>query len=105
MHFHDTRGMGIANVYSALEHGIELFEGSIGGIGGCPFAPRSTGNVCSEDLLWMVEQSGYETGADVWALVGAAQELAVALGKELPGKLHRAGPPPWLEPTGGGRES
>ena len=105
MHFHDTRGMGAANVYSALEHGIEMFEGSIGGIGGCPFAPRSTGNVCSEDLLWMVEQSGYETGVDVWALVGAAQELAVGLGRELPGKLYRAGPPPWLEPSGGGRES
>jgi len=105
MHFHDTRGLGIANVYSALEHGVEMFEGSIGGIGGCPFAPRSTGNVCSEDLLFMVEQSGYDTGADVWALVGAARELAVELGRDLPGKLHRAGPPPWLEPNMGGRES
>ena len=101
MHFHDTRGMGVANVYSALEHGIEMFEGSIGGIGGCPFAPRSTGNVCSEDLLWMVEQGGYETGIDVWALCDAAQELAVELGKDLPGKLHRAGPPPWLVPVAG----
>ena len=97
MHFHDTRGLGVANVFSALEAGIEMFEGSIGGIGGCPFAPRSTGNVCSEDLLWMVQQGGYETGADVWALCAAAQELAAELGRDhLPGKLHRAGPPPWL---------
>jgi isopropylmalate/homocitrate/citramalate synthase len=98
MHFHDTRGMGVANVYSALEHGIEMFEGSIGGIGGCPFAPRSTGNVCSEDLLFMVQESGYDTGVDVWAMAAAAQELAKELGNDLPGKLHRAGPPPWLPP-------
>ena len=104
MHFHDTRGLGVANVYSALEHGIEMFEGSIGGIGGCPFAPRSTGNVCSEDLLWMVEQSGYDSGIDVWALCAAAQELATDLGKELPGKLHRAGPPPWLIAAAGANE-
>ena len=97
MHFHDTRGMGVANVYSALEHGIEIFEGSIGGIGGCPFAPRSTGNVCSEDLLFMVHESGYNTGIDVWAMVAAARDLEEELGKELPGKLHRAGPPPWLQ--------
>lgn len=96
MHFHDTRGMGLANVFSALEAGIERFEGSVGGIGGCPFAPRSTGNVCSEDLLFMVEASGYATGVDVWAMVAAARELGEALGKDLPGKLHRAGPPPWL---------
>ena len=97
MHFHDTRGMGVANVFSALEAGIEMFEGSIGGIGGCPFAPRSTGNVCSEDLLFMVQESGYDTGVDAWAMATAAQELEKKLGKELPGKLHRAGPPPWLE--------
>jgi hydroxymethylglutaryl-CoA lyase len=96
MHFHDTRGMGLANCFSALEAGIEMFEGSIGGIGGCPFAPRSTGNVCSEDLLFMVQESGYDTGVDVWSMVAAARELAGDLGKDLPGKLHRAGPPPWL---------
>jgi hydroxymethylglutaryl-CoA lyase len=96
MHFHDTRGMGLANVFSALEAGIEIFEGSVGGIGGCPFAPRSTGNVCSEDLLFMVQESGYDTGVDVWAMVAAARELSGALGKDLPGRLHRAGPPPWL---------
>jgi hydroxymethylglutaryl-CoA lyase len=97
MHFHDTRGMGVANCYSALEHGIDMFEGSIGGIGGCPFAPRSTGNVCSEDLLYMVQQGGYDTRVDVWAMVEAARALAAELGTDLPGTLHRAGPPPWLE--------
>jgi hydroxymethylglutaryl-CoA lyase len=96
MHFHDTRGMGLANCFSALEAGIEMFEGSIGGIGGCPFAPRSTGNVCSEDLLFMVQESGFDTDVDVWSMVAAARELAGDLGKDLPGKLHRAGPPPWL---------
>jgi hydroxymethylglutaryl-CoA lyase len=99
MHFHDTRGMGVANVFSALEAGIEMFEGSIGGIGGCPFAPRSTGNVCSEDLLFMVQASGYDIGVDVWALAAAARELSKDLGKDLPGKIHRAGPPPWLAPA------
>ncbi len=98
MHFHDTRGLAVANCFSALESGIEMFEGSIGGIGGCPFAPRSTGNVCSEDLLYMVQEAGYDVGVDVWAMVEAARELATDLGTELPGKLHRAGPPPWLTP-------
>jgi hydroxymethylglutaryl-CoA lyase len=102
MHFHDTRGMGVANVYSALEAGVDTFEGSIGGIGGCPFAPRSTGNVCSEDLLFMLQESGYATGIDVWAMCDAARDLAAALGRDLPGKLHRAGPPPWLEGVAGG---
>ncbi|MFN2466237.1 MAG: hydroxymethylglutaryl-CoA lyase [Candidatus Dormibacteria bacterium] len=97
MHFHDTRGLAVANVFSALESGIELFEGSIGGIGGCPFAPRSTGNVCSEDLLYMVQEAGYDIRADVWAMVEAARALAAELGKGLPGKLYRGGPPPWLE--------
>jgi hydroxymethylglutaryl-CoA lyase len=96
MHFHDTRGMAVANAYSALESGIDRFEGSIGGIGGCPFAPRSTGNVCSEDLLFMVQEGGYTTGVDVWLMAAAADWLEKELGQPLPGKLHRAGPQPWL---------
>jgi hydroxymethylglutaryl-CoA lyase len=99
MHFHDTRGMGLANAMAALDVGVRRLEGSIGGIGGCPFAPNSTGNVCSEDLLAMVHDLGYETGVDVEALCEAARELSAALGKELPGKLHRAGPAPWLTPA------
>jgi hydroxymethylglutaryl-CoA lyase len=96
MHFHDTRGLALANALVALECGVRSFEGSIGGIGGCPFAPNSTGNVCSEDLLAMIHDAGYETGIDVDRLCDAARALSSALGKELPGKLHRAGPPPWL---------
>jgi hydroxymethylglutaryl-CoA lyase len=74
-HFHDTRGLGVANGLAALEVGVREFEGSVAGIGGCPFAPRSTGNVCSEDLLHM---------------------LAETLGKPLPGKLYKAGLEPWV---------
>jgi hydroxymethylglutaryl-CoA lyase len=99
MHFHDTRGMGLANAMAALETGVRTLEGSIGGIGGCPFAPKSSGNVCSEDMLTMVHDLGYETGVDVEALAQAARDLSAALGQELPGKLHRAGPAPWLTPS------
>ena len=97
MHFHDTRGMALANALVALDCGVRSFEGSVGGIGGCPFAPNSTGNVCSEDLLAMVEDLGYETGIDVDRLADAARAMAAELGAELPGRLQRAGPAPWLQ--------
>jgi hydroxymethylglutaryl-CoA lyase len=99
MHFHDTRGLGVANAQAALAAGVRLLEGSIGGIGGCPFAPNSTGNVCSEDMLAMVADLGYETGIDVDRLMEAAVSLEQALDEELPGKLHRAGGAPWLAPS------
>jgi hydroxymethylglutaryl-CoA lyase len=99
MHFHDTRGMALANAFAALECGVRRFEGSIGGIGGCPFAPNSTGNVCSEDLLAMIEDGGYETGVDTNKLIDAARALSILLGAELPGRLQRAGRAPWLAPT------
>jgi len=96
VHFHDTRGLGVANVMAALASGVEEFEGSIGGIGGCPFAPRSTGNVCSEDSLHMLELMGHRSGADMRRLLDVANWLEEALGKPLPGKLHRAGLEPWV---------
>jgi len=96
VHFHDTRGLGVANVMAALGAGVEEFEGSIGGIGGCPFAPRSTGNVCSEDLLHMLELMGHRSGADMRRLLEVSNWLEEALGKPLPGKLHRAGLEPWV---------
>ena len=99
MHFHDTRGMGVANTLAALEVGVRNFEGSIGGIGGCPFAPNSTGNVCSEDLLLMVSELGFETGVDIDRLALAARVLARELDADLPGKVHRAGRQPWAGPA------
>jgi hydroxymethylglutaryl-CoA lyase len=77
-HFHDTRGMGVANVAAALESGIRKFDGSIGGLGGCPFAPGASGNVATEDVVLMLHQMGFDTGIDLGKLV-AAVELAVEL--------------------------
>jgi hydroxymethylglutaryl-CoA lyase len=71
-HFHDTRAMGLANVFAALESGIRRFDASIGGLGGCPFAPGASGNVATEDVVMMLEQMGYETGVDLGKLVAAA---------------------------------
>jgi hydroxymethylglutaryl-CoA lyase len=96
MHFHDTRGMALANAMAALETGVTMFEGSIGGIGGCPFAPNATGNVCSEDLVEMIQDLGHVTDIDVDMLISSARRLAAALGSELPGRLQRAGRAPWL---------
>jgi hydroxymethylglutaryl-CoA lyase len=88
-HFHDTRGMGLANVLAALEAGIQLFEGSFGGIGGSPFAPGASGNICSEDALYMLEAMGIETGIDVSALIEVARHAEIVLGGRMPGKLYR----------------
>ncbi len=86
-HFHDTRGMALANALAALKEGITIFEGSLGGIGGCPFAPGASGNVSSEDLLNMVERMGIRTGVDVQALVAVARWAGAALQRTLPGRL------------------
>ncbi|HEY8680932.1 MAG TPA: hydroxymethylglutaryl-CoA lyase [Candidatus Dormibacteraeota bacterium] len=96
VHFHDTRGLGVANVLAALEAGVREFEGSLAGIGGCPFAPRATGNVCSEDLLHMLDLLGYPSGASVPRLLEIAGRLAEDLGRPLPGKLYKAGLEPWV---------
>jgi hydroxymethylglutaryl-CoA lyase len=91
VHFHDTRGMGVANVVAAYRAGVRRFEGSVGGLGGCPFAPRSTGNVASEDSLQALARLGADVAADLDAYCLVAQRLADDLGVALPGKLHRAG--------------
>jgi hydroxymethylglutaryl-CoA lyase len=91
LHVHDTRGLGVANVVAAFEAGIRHFDGSVGGIGGCPFAPRSTGNVCSEDALQAIHSLGADTGIDLEAMCRVAEALASDLGQDLPGKLYRAG--------------
>lgn len=79
-HFHDTRGMGVANVFAAVEMGIRKFDASIGGLGGCPFAPGATGNVATEDVVLMLKQMGFETGIDLTKLVAAADLVAELTG-------------------------
>jgi hydroxymethylglutaryl-CoA lyase len=91
LHLHDTRAMGLANALAGYEAGVRRFEGSVGGIGGCPFAPRATGNVCSEDLLHMLARVGARSAVDVEALCQTAQHLDEMLGERLPGRLYRAG--------------
>jgi len=91
VHFHDTRGMGVANVVSAYSAGVTRFEGSVGGLGGCPFAPRSTGNVASEDSLQALQRMGAQVAVDLDAYCAVAEQLGADLGMQLPGKLHRAG--------------
>lgn len=86
-HFHDTRGLALANTWAALECGIRTFDTSIGGLGGCPFAPGATGNVATEDVVHMAERSGFETGIDVEALRKAVKIAAGLTGQELGGRV------------------
>jgi hydroxymethylglutaryl-CoA lyase len=92
-HFHDTRGTAMANMLSALETGVNLFEGSVGGIGGSPFAPGAAGNLCSEDALAMLEAMGIATAVDVTRLITVARGLERTLGAPLPGRVHALAPP------------
>ena len=91
LHLHDTRNTALANAYAALEAGATVFEASVGGLGGCPFAPRATGNVATEDLVYLFHGEGLETGIDLDALVGVAEWLERVLGRPLPGRVYRAG--------------
>jgi (R)-citramalyl-CoA lyase len=90
-HFHDTRNTGIANAAASVESGATVLDASVGGTGGCPFAPRATGNIATEDLLYLLHGLGYETGIDLTALIEVAEWMARQLGKELPGQLYKAG--------------
>jgi len=90
-HFHNTRNIGYANAVAALEAGATLLDASIGGLGGCPFAPRATGNIATEDLVYLLEGDGVDTGADLDELVRVSQWLEGVLGRELPGQVYRAG--------------
>lgn len=91
LHFHNTRGMGLANVIAGVDGGITSFDASLGGIGGCPFAPGATGNICTEDMVHMLESSGFDTGVDLDRLLSIARELPQIVGHEVPGTLIRAG--------------
>jgi isopropylmalate/homocitrate/citramalate synthase len=91
VHLHNTRNTGLANAYAALEAGASILDASVGGIGGCPFAPRATGNICTEDLVYMLHGEGVETGIDLDALIAVAEWLEGRLGRQLPGQVYRAG--------------
>lgn len=91
LHFHNTRGMGLANVVAALGAGADRFDASLGGLGGCPFAPGATGNICTEDLVHMLQAMGYETGVDLDALLAVARKLPALVGHDVPGQVAKAG--------------
>jgi hydroxymethylglutaryl-CoA lyase/(R)-citramalyl-CoA lyase len=91
-HFHNTRNTGFANAYAALEGGVRMLDSSIGGLGGCPFAPRATGNVATEDLVYLLDGEGIETGVDLEALIAVSAWLEELLGRRLEGYVYRAGP-------------
>lgn len=91
LHFHNTRGMGLANVLAALEVGVDRLDASVGGLGGSPYAAGATGNVPTEDLVHMLHEMGIETGVDLEALIGCARLLEGLLGHELPGQVMKAG--------------
>jgi len=91
LHFHDTRGAGLANVFAAVDAGVDVIDASCGGIGGCPFAPGATGNVATEDVVWMLERAGFETGIDLGRMIETARWLEGALGHGVSSALSRAG--------------
>lgn len=103
LHFHNTRGMGLANVLAAVQGGITRFDGSLGGLGGCPYAPGASGNICSEDAIHMLDAMGYHTGMDMAQLLAVAGQLPGIVGHEVPGQVAKAGritdlhaPPPYV---------
>jgi hydroxymethylglutaryl-CoA lyase len=92
LHFHNTRGTGLANVLAALELGVDDFDASVGGLGGCPYAPGASGNIATEELVYMVEDMGVGTGVDRAAMIEAAAAAERIVGRELPSQVLRAGP-------------
>ncbi|MEJ0059055.1 MAG: hydroxymethylglutaryl-CoA lyase [Terricaulis sp.] len=93
-HFHNTRNTALANAVAAVEEGVTVLDGSLGGIGGCPFAPGAAGNVPTEDLVYMFERMGFDTGIDLDVAIEAAHFVGAVLGKQTPGMVSRAGPFP-----------
>jgi hydroxymethylglutaryl-CoA lyase len=99
LHFHNTRGMGLANVLAAVQAGIVRFDGSLGGLGGCPYAPGASGNISSEDTLHMLQAMGHDTGIDLDRLLQVARALPEIVGHDVPGQLVKAGPSTQLHPV------
>jgi hydroxymethylglutaryl-CoA lyase len=91
LHFHNTRGMGLANVVAGIEAGVRSFDGSIAGLGGCPFAPGATGNICTEDMVNMLEDMGYDTRIDLARLLAVARRIPAVVGHDVPGQVMKAG--------------
>jgi hydroxymethylglutaryl-CoA lyase len=91
LHFHNTRGMGLANVLAAVQSGIDRFDGSLGGLGGCPYAPGASGNICSEDAIHMLDAMGCDTGIDLQRLLPLARQLPAIVGHEVPGQVAKSG--------------
>ncbi|MBI2769614.1 MAG: hydroxymethylglutaryl-CoA lyase [Burkholderiales bacterium] len=91
LHFHNTRGMGLANVLAAVQGGIARFDGSLGGLGGCPYAPGASGNISSEDAIHMLDAMGYDTGIDIGKLLAVARRMPEIVGHEVPGQVAKAG--------------
>jgi hydroxymethylglutaryl-CoA lyase len=91
LHFHDTRNTGLANAYAGIEAGVDVLDASCGGLGGCPFAPDATGNIGTEDLVYMLERAGYETGYDLAALISTAKWMSGLLGKPPSAAVSKAG--------------
>ncbi len=98
-HFHDTRAMGLPNVLAALRAGIDRFDASLGGLGGCPFAPGASGNVCTEDMVHMLDAMGYDTGVDLEQLIAISRLLPEIVGHDVPGQVAKAGPYTRLYPV------
>ncbi len=91
LHFHNTRGMGLANVIAGIEAGVRSFDGSVSGLGGCPFAPGATGNICTEDMVNMLEDMGYDTRVDLAKLLAVARRIPAVVGHDVPGQVMKAG--------------
>jgi len=91
LHFHNTRGIGLCNVMAGLDEGIDSYESSFGGLGGCPFAPGATGNICSEDLVFLLHEMGIETGIDIRKLCAVARDVETVIERQLPGQVMKAG--------------
>lgn len=100
LHFHNTRGTGLANVLAALELGVADFDASVGGLGGCPYAPGATGNIATEELVHMVQDMGIDTGVDLEAMIEAAADAERIVGRTLPSQVLRAGPRTRTIPAG-----
>jgi hydroxymethylglutaryl-CoA lyase len=98
LHFHNTRGMGLANVLAAVQSGIVRFDGSLGGLGGCPYAPGASGNIASEDAIHMLQVMGYDTGIDLDRVIVLGRSLPEIVGHEVPAQVSKAGPTSQLHP-------